>query len=83
MVNRSETPTLVIVGEHDAGSFISRAKDLYDDIGVEKKVLIDLACASHMAQFESNRLLLFDASLQWLRDGTVNGKKRGMFRMGD
>ena len=83
MVNHSETPTLVIVGEHDEDRFVERGKDLYEDIGAQEKVLIDLACASHMAQFESNRLLLFDASLQWLRDGTVNDKKRGMFRMGD
>ena len=83
MVNHSETPTLVIVGEHDEDRFIERGKDLYEDIGAEEKVLIDLACASHMAQFESNRLLLFDASLQWLRDGTVNGKKSGVIRIGD
>ena len=83
MINHSETPTLVIVGEHDEDRFVERGKDLYEDIGAQEKVLIDLACASHMAQFESNRLLLFDASLQWLRDGTVNDKKRGMFRMGD
>ncbi len=83
MVNHSETPTLVIVGEHDEDRFIERGKDLYEDIGAEEKVLIDLACASHMAQFESNRLLLFDASLQWLRDGTVNGMKSGVIRIGD
>ncbi len=83
MVTHSETPTLVIVGEHDADRFIERGKDLYEDIGAEDKILIDLACASHMAQYESNRMLLFDASLQWLRDGTVNGKKSGVIRIGD
>lgn len=83
IVAQSDTPTLVIVGEYDEDRFVVRGKDLFEDIVSQDKVLVELACASHMAQFESNRLLLFDASLQWLRDGTVNGQNHGVFRMGD
>ena len=40
------------------------------------------ACSSHMAMWETNHLLLFQASLEWLRDGTVMGKTEGELRMG-
>ncbi len=35
-----------------------------------------------MAMWETNHLLLFQASLEWLRDGTVMGKTEGELRMG-
>jgi hypothetical protein len=32
--------------------------------------------------WEKNHLLLFRASLEWLGQGTVNGKQEGMLRLG-
>ena len=60
----------------------SRVHDLYDDLGAPDKVLIDLACSSHNAMWERNHLLLFEASLEWLQRGTVNGAANGVLKMG-
>jgi hypothetical protein len=43
--------------------------------------LIELACSSHNAMWEKNHLLLFQASLEWLTKGTVNGLQQGTIRM--
>ena len=45
-------------------------------------MLVDLGCASHNAMWERNHLLLFKASLEWLRDGKVNGMSAGEVKMG-
>jgi hypothetical protein len=54
----------------------------YDDYGAKAKVLLDLGCASHNALWEKNHLLLFQASLEWLRDGVVSGNKSGVVKLG-
>jgi hypothetical protein len=54
----------------------------FDDLGSSNKVLIDLGCASHNAMWESNHLALFNASLEFLKEGTVNGQRNGALRMG-
>jgi hypothetical protein len=59
-----------------------RVHDFYADLGAPRKVLIDLACSSHNAMWEKNHLLLFQASLEWLAKGTVNGADHGEIRMG-
>jgi pimeloyl-ACP methyl ester carboxylesterase len=83
MVSRTNTPTLLLSGEYDKGVTPDRVFELYEDLGSEEKVFIDIACASHEAVFESNHALLFEASLQWLRDGSVNGMKQGRIRLGE
>ena len=40
----------------------------------DRKIFIDLGCSSHNAMWEKNHLLLFQASLEWLEKGTVNGQ---------
>jgi hypothetical protein len=45
-------------------------------------VFVDLACSSHNAMWERNHLLLFQASLEWFQQGTVNGQKSGMLKIG-
>ena len=75
-------PTLMVSGEHDKQVDPQRVRDFYADLGATEKVFIDLACSSHNAMWERNHMLLFRASLEWLRDGTVNGKKSGMLRLG-
>jgi hypothetical protein len=57
-------------------------RDLHADLGASGKVLLDLGCASHNAMWETNRLLLFRASLEWIEKGSVNGEQGGIVRLG-
>ena len=59
-------------------------KQSCEDVKIDlvEKVFVDLACASHNAMWEKNRLLMFRASLEWLTSGTVNGAKDGTLRLG-
>src|SRR6266478_9994545 len=82
MVAATKTSTLMITGAHDGQVQPSRVRDLYADIGSKSKVLIDLACSSHNAMWEKNHRLLFQASLEWLTKGTVNGMDQGKVRLG-
>jgi pimeloyl-ACP methyl ester carboxylesterase len=82
LVGQGETPMLLVAGVHDAQVSPERVRELYDDLGVEEKVLIDLGCSSHNAMWETNRTFLFDASLDWLRDGSVRGVRNGVLQMG-
>jgi pimeloyl-ACP methyl ester carboxylesterase len=80
---RLQTPFLIIVGSHDKQVLPERAHELYVDLGSKQKVFIELACASHNAMWEKNRTLLFKASLDWLREGTVNGVTAGELKLGE
>lgn len=81
-VASSEAPLLAIAPAHDASVAPERVFQLHEDYGARDNVLIDLGCATHGAMWESVHDLLFAASLEWLRDGTVNGKSSGTLRMG-
>jgi len=82
VVSKTQIPTLMISGAHDKQVNPDRVRELYEDWGSPKKVLIDLACSSHNAMWEKNHLLLFKASLEWLSHGTVEGKQEGILRLG-
>jgi pimeloyl-ACP methyl ester carboxylesterase len=82
MVGKTQIPTLMVSGQHDKQVPPDRVRDLYADLAAPKKVFVDLACSSHNAMWEKNHLLLFRASLEWLTQGTVNGAKDGMIRLG-
>jgi len=82
MVAATRTPTLMVTGAHDGQVAPSRVHDLYADLGAKSKVLVDLACSSHNAMWEKNHRLLFQASLEWLSKGTVNGVDQGNVRLG-
>ena len=82
VVAKSKTPTLMVTGQYDRQVPPDRVRDLYADLGAEKKVFIDLACSSHNAMWEKNHLLLFQASAEWLTKGTVNGLQQGMLKLG-
>ena len=82
MVAKVQAPTLMVVGQHDKQVQPDRVRELFTDIGTPQKMFIDLACSSHNAMWEKNRLLLFRASLDWLTQGTVNGTKDGTLRLG-
>jgi pimeloyl-ACP methyl ester carboxylesterase len=75
-------PTLVISGGQDKIVPPARVQELYADLGSKQKVFIDVACSSHNALWERNHLLLFDASLEWLTRGSVDGKQEGVLRLG-
>ena len=82
MAAKLTTPFLMISGVHDKQVAQDRVRDLYADLGSSEKVFVDLACSSHNAMWERNHLLLFRASLEWLTQGTVNGMKSGMLKLG-
>jgi pimeloyl-ACP methyl ester carboxylesterase len=81
-VERMQTPTLMVAGAHDKQVVPERVQEYFADLGAENKVLLDLGCASHNAMWESNHLLLFRASLEWLTAGTVEGMAKGTVRLG-
>lgn len=82
VVRRTATPMLLVAGIHDGQVPPGRVREMYEDLGSQEKVLLDLGCASHNAMWEVNRTLLFDASLEWLTGGSVDGLKSGVVRMG-
>jgi pimeloyl-ACP methyl ester carboxylesterase len=82
IVGRMQTPFLMVAGALDRQVLPQRVQELYADLGSNEKVLIDLACSSHNAMWEKNRQMLFQASLEWLRDGKVGGQNKGIMRMG-
>ena len=81
-LGRTRTPTLMIAAIHDRQITPDRVRALYDDLGAEQKVLIDLGCASHAAMWERNHHLLFRASLDWLLTGAIDGMQQGIVRLG-
>ncbi|HML18272.1 MAG TPA: alpha/beta fold hydrolase [Bryobacteraceae bacterium] len=82
VVGKTQIPTLLVSGSQDKQVNPDRVKELYSDLGSPKKVFVDLACSSHNAMWEKNHLLLFKASLEWLTQGSVEGKPEGMLRLG-
>jgi len=82
VVAKMQTPFLMVTGAHDKQVAPERVRDLYADLGSKQKVIIDLACSSHNAMWERNHLLLFKASLEWLKDGRVNGTSEGGLKLG-
>ena len=72
----------MVTGVHDKQVAPARVRELYADLAAREKIFVDLACSSHNAMWEKNHLLLFKASLEWLTQGTVNGLKSGMLKLG-
>jgi pimeloyl-ACP methyl ester carboxylesterase len=81
-VARQRTPMLLFAPETDGQVSPERVAELHQDVGSTNKVLAYVACASHNAMWESNRQLLFDASLEWLRERSVRGVESGEVRLG-
>ncbi|HUA86205.1 MAG TPA: alpha/beta fold hydrolase [Bryobacteraceae bacterium] len=82
VVEKMQIPTLMVSGANDKQVNPERVRELYADLGSASKVFVDLACSSHNAMWEKNHLLLFQASLEWLTKGTVDGQQQGMLRLG-
>lgn len=81
-VAATENPMLLVAAIEDRQVPASRVVEMYEDLGADQKVLLDLGCASHNAMWEINAPILFDASLQWLRDGQLDGVDNGVVRKG-
>jgi pimeloyl-ACP methyl ester carboxylesterase len=82
VVAKMQAPFLMIAGAHDKQVLPERVRQLYVDLGSKQKVFVDLACSSHNAMWETNHLLLFRSSLEWLESGKVNGMSEGELRLG-
>lgn len=82
VVAKMQTPALLVGAAHDKQVPPAGVRLFYDDLGSRDKIFLDLACTSHNALWERNHLLLFQASLEWLRDGKVNGNSTGVVRLG-
>jgi len=82
VVGKMKLPVLMVAGAHDKQVPPDRVRDLYADLGSTGKVIVDLACSSHNAMWEKNHLLLFNASLEWLTKGSVQGNHEGTLRLG-
>lgn len=81
-IGGTKTPTLMIAGALDKQVPPDRVRQAFDDLGATEKVLVDLGCSSHNAQWERNHLLMFQASLDWLTKGAVGDQKAGIVRLG-
>jgi pimeloyl-ACP methyl ester carboxylesterase len=75
---RITQPTLLMIGENDR--LLPSNRDLFADLGANPKAMIEMACASHFAQWEIQRHVLQRASLEWLDGLTVEGRSSGQFR---
>lgn len=82
VVAKMTIPVLMVSGQYDKQVSPASVRNLYADIGSQRKVFADLACSSHNAAWEKNHLPMFRASLDWLTQGTVNGKEQGEVRLG-
>lgn len=82
VVAETQTPMLIVSPIHDAQVPPSSVRNLYEDLGAQEKVLLDLGCTSHNAMWETNAPLLFDATLQWFENGSVDGVNQGELRKG-
>jgi pimeloyl-ACP methyl ester carboxylesterase len=66
-----EAPTLIIVGDLDTETGVIVARNLYDDLRMDSKVFVHVACASHRLVRENRHMILLRASEKWLRHGTL------------
>lgn len=80
-VAATQAPVLTVIGLLDAQVLPERAHEFHADLGTSNKVLLELPCASHNAMWEKDAQLLFEASRQWLLDGTWQGNSSGSYTL--
>ena len=73
-----KAPTLIMVGEED--DLLASNVQLFEDHGAEKKLFVQVACATHFMNWERQRKVLHRASLEWLTKGTLDGADRGRLK---
>ncbi len=80
LAGQVRVPTLIIRGDSDSQVPISDLRDLLGDLrGAPQKVFIEVKCASHYLFWESQHMILLNASVEWLMDGTYEGRFNGNF----
>jgi pimeloyl-ACP methyl ester carboxylesterase len=72
-----QAPSLLIVGLFDPVRVATRG--LYDVLGSEKKVRLEVACGSHFLVWERQHDVLLEASTAWFRNGQIRGATQGVF----
>lgn len=77
VASRIKAPALIIVGEFDG--LLESNRLLYEALGSKRKVLIEVACASHFLVWENQHEILLETSEEWLRKGSINGHRTGTF----
>ncbi len=83
MAGRVQAPALLMSGELDTTVPPQNVRDLFQDLGAEQKVFLELACTSHGAQSQSHYKIVQDASIDWLLNGSLDGQTSGSLRKGD
>jgi len=74
------TSTLLINGDLDKTVAPVQVSWLYDDlVAVQQKILVRVACASHLMLWETQHEVLFDTTIEWLQKGTFKGQTSGRF----
>lgn len=75
---RLRQPTLIMIGANDR--LLAANRHLYADLGSSTKAMVEIAHASHFAQWEMQRPLLHRLSLEWLESTSVAGSANGRFQ---
>jgi pimeloyl-ACP methyl ester carboxylesterase len=70
-------PSVVIVGEFDGAREPSRG--LFEALGSQRKVFIEVACASHFLVWENQQKILLETSEEWFRKGSIDDVRKGEF----
>jgi pimeloyl-ACP methyl ester carboxylesterase len=78
-VKNTHAPMLLVAGTHDGQVNPERVREMYADLGSEKKVYVEMHCSSHNAMWERDAEQLFDATYQWLSTTLYEGKAAGTF----
>lgn len=78
-VAATKAPVLTVIGLLDAQVAPERAREFHADLGSEQKVLLEMPCASHNAMWEKDAQLLFEATRDWLLNGSWQGNSSGSY----
>lgn len=73
-----KVPVLIMVGEWDRLTKSNR--ELFQDLGSQNKVYLDIACGTHFLVWEKQHIVMKKASLDWLRNTSLQGAQTGYFR---
>jgi pimeloyl-ACP methyl ester carboxylesterase len=74
---RIAAPTLIMIGGFD--DLLAANRALYGDLAVGDKAMLEIACGSHFMLWEMQHRVLHQAAREWLAEGTLLGRKTGLF----
>ena len=73
---RLNTPTLVLLGEHDN---YEKRRDAWGGLASPHKVFVKIDGASHFLQYERGRHVVHSLAEEWLRSGSIEGETLAEF----